>query len=121
MRKIGNNRSPRYPLSSFLAPWDQPIDIHQATNGTVDATRMYCIVLSGVPDSGKTELAEAQGAHPLTIDAGCYEELKNVVLSGPHKTTHIVFDEMDMRALSTEMCLTLLFCWRPRSLRVRNM
>ena len=130
----GMGCTPDFDLSSFLPPFNTAIDLFVDTNGGA-TQRKKAIVLHGVPhccskhilfallglaNSGKSELAEAQGPRPLVISPGCFEDLYHIVFDGPRATSHLVFDEFDSGLLTAEQCISLLTTWKARSMRVRN-
>ena len=112
-------------LASFIAPWDEPLDFHVTSDGQLSAAEVT-IVFVGPTATGKTYRALAEMERPLLISNGCLETLKDIVASGPHATTHLVFDEFDYRTagkggkpLSTEECLGLINPEFPCTLNVR--
>ena len=46
---MGQNAPVEFKLDSFVAPWNQPFDMHLDENGNVDLRARRCIVLSGEP------------------------------------------------------------------------
>ena len=44
---MGQNTPVEFKMDTFLAPWDQPSNMHLDQNGNVDLRARRCIVLSG--------------------------------------------------------------------------
>ena len=75
---------------------------------------------------GKTFRALAELERPLLISASCMETLRDICHSGPHATTHLVFDEFDYRragkggkVMTVNECLVLLQSELPATIQAR--
>jgi hypothetical protein len=115
-----------YPLSSFKAPFDQPTDFFLDENLKRDTRVMRSIVYSGQAGCGKSARACSEFARPLLVNT--VDDLRNIVLSGKHATTHLVFDEYNFDVFFTHvpvkdrvtLAINLLDCKESHTVKARN-
>lgn len=101
-------------VTEFIAPWNEPFNFHMDQDGNESPWRRS-IVLYGPPRTGKTCRACAEFDRPFVVTNSNLDALKDLVRTGPHAHTHIVFDEFNFKnaglgrkELSPEEALSLL-------------
>lgn len=115
-----------YPLSTFRPPFNEPIDFYLDENLQHDARVMRSIVLAGEAGCGKSARAYSEFARPLSVNT--VDDLRNIVLSGRHATTHLVFDEYNFDVFFTHvpvkdrvtLAINLLDCKEHHTIKARN-
>jgi hypothetical protein len=115
-----------YPLASFKSPFDQATDFFLDQDLQPDTRVMRSIVLSGQAGCGKSARACSEFARPLLVNT--VDDLWNIVLSGKHTTTHLVFDEYNFDVFFTHvpvkdrvtLAINLLDCKESHTIKARN-
>ena len=115
-----------HALSTFISPFDEPLNFHLDEHLREDMRVMRSIVLAGGAGCGKSARAFSEFLRPLQVNT--VDDLRNIVLTGRRATTHLVFDEFNFDIFFSHvplkdrltMAINLIDCAESHTLKARN-